>query len=111
MGGLLPDGRYIRVANDRAPYWGGVRLDNSVFIGTVPDLECPAVLGWMRVLVRRAWGDPSMTLAPVDESIPLAWSWMDDGLEAPMAMSNAATAYARFASEAEGLVAALEEAP
>lgn len=75
----------------------------------VPVLHDPATLGCLLTLVREVWGEPSLSLMPVDESVPLHWMWVDGGLAAPM--MGCAAWHDEFPSEAEALVAALEAAP
>jgi hypothetical protein len=77
-----------------------------------PDFDDAATRGAALAWVREAWGDPSLTLLPVDESIPLMWEWTEDGLEAPAMDARLPDGrplyHTRWASEAEGLVAAAE---
>jgi hypothetical protein len=105
--GMLPG---LVAGGDDPRYQQGLRVVVYVdHIPCVPDLRDPRAVGWLLALVREAWRDPSLALAPVDESIPVRWSWADDGLAAPLA--HLPVGYDEFASEAEGLVAALEAAP
>ncbi len=63
----------------------------------LPDFRDPATLGCVLALVREAWGDPFMYLAPAD-----GW-YVGNGARATMA--------GRGPTEAAALVAALEAAP
>ena len=63
----------------------------------LPDLTDPATIGCVLALVREAWGDPCMYLAPAD-----GW-YVGNGARASMA--------GRGPTEGAALVAALEAAP
>lgn len=76
----------------------------------LPILEDPATRGCVLALVREAWGDPSMSLAAVDESAhPTLWQWVGDGLDAPAKDWHRDSK--QWPSEDEALIAALEAAP
>ena len=75
-----------------------------------PELSDPATLGCLLRLVREAWGDSTLALLPVDESIPTRWAWCEDGLRAPAMLAKAYNDYG-WESEALAMVLLLEEAP
>jgi len=72
----------------------------------IPDLCDPTTCGCLLGLVREAWGEPSLSLCAVDESVPLSWVWTDGGLAAPSIVDGVA-----YRTETEALVVALERAP
>mgnify|MGYP003125122182 CR=1 FL=1 len=103
MSGQLPDNRFIRVANDLAPYWGGagVRLGDTVPEDTLPEWDDPATLGCLLAMVRAAWGDDDIYFGSSLSFKRKRWSWVKGGGEH----------IGQGDTEAEALLAALEAAP
>ena len=102
MEGLLPD-RHCRIANDKAPYWGGARQGNRASPDLLPNLTDPATLGCLLALVRAAWSDPEAHLA-LGAAGWVLLSGESRGVETVYPVPAGQT-------EAEVLVAALEITP
>lgn len=110
--------RVLLVRSDNTLTLGPGYVDDFYWVPEVGDLPClddPATRGCVLALARELHGDESLALVAVDESIPTRWEWTDDGLGAP-ALDRRTPAGIRmydtqFASEADGLVVAIEAAP
>lgn len=103
----------VHAPDEISDEWGQVDPDHvsDAMLPAWPDLRDPATLGCLLALVREAWGDPSLTPCPIDESVPLRWGLTDDGLAAPAMVWPDYAKQRDWRTEAEALVAALEAAP
>lgn len=86
-------------------HYGGNRWDMSMHGPYLPDLRDPCTLGGLLALVREAWGDPTIHLTCVDS---LEAGQYDLGVRS---VADKWSSDLLSDSEAEALVAALEEAP
>lgn len=87
--------------------YGDVQDGTVYVVDYMPDLDDPATIGCLLVLVRAAWGDPLLGLEAVDDACRRIW-WQ---VHSPNRFAKDKGAAGRGATEAAALVAALETAP